>query len=168
MNKEKIIKMAFLELGFPYADEDLQEDANFSTASFYFDTVILGLQEDTRFGFNYAEEKLKLLDRQTYPKRYEYAKPTNYLKNMTPGLTEYQDRLVSEDECLLCVYLKKIDLEDIPDSYERLAVLSLALAIAPSVGKVKAMQRIAQLLITEEDRMTAEHGQTVWDMEDLR
>ena len=34
MNKDKIIKMAFLELGYPYADEDLQEDVNFERRPF--------------------------------------------------------------------------------------------------------------------------------------
>lgn len=167
MNKEKIIKMAFLELGFPYADEDLQEDVNFETASFYFDSILINLQVDTRFNFNIAEERLKLLDRQTFPNRFEFAKPTGYLKNLTPGLKEYGDRLVGEQEEILCTYKKQLDLEDIPNVYEKLTALWLAISICSSVGKAKSIQRLVSIAQIEEQKLTYEHGLMSYDLEDL-
>lgn len=167
MNKEKIIKMAFLELGYPYADEDLQEDVNFETASFYFENIILKIQNDTRFNFNLARERLKLLDRQRYTERYEYAKPTNFLKNLTPAITELGDILLSDEPEIECLYKKKIDLEDIPDTYERLATLWLAMAICSSVGKAKSINRLSSLVQIEEERLTLDNGLMGFDLEEL-
>lgn len=167
MNKDKIIKMAFLELGFPYADEDLQEDVNFETASFYFNDIVLKIQNDTRFNFNLSKERLKLLDRQRYTDRYEYAKPTGFLKNLTPGIAEFGDILLSDEAEVECTYKKKLDLEDIPDTYERLTALWLATAICSSVGKAKAITRLASLMQLEEEKLTFDNGLMGFDLEDL-
>lgn len=166
MEKNKIIKKALMELGFPFSDADMEEAENYKAASFVFSDVLIEVMKDENYGFNIKEERLNLTDRKIHNNKYEYAKPKLYLKSLTPSVEEFGDKLFSQKNNFLFRYLYEMDLSEIPETFERILVLSLAIKLAPTVGKVKALNRLYTAYQVEREKIVNDIPYVV-DIKDL-
>lgn len=164
--KSKIIKSALLYLGFPFDDADSKEAAEVKAASFSFDTALNSILKDNDFIFNTDKVYPKLTDRAEYLGKYEYVKPPLYICSMTAGVEEIGDKLYTAKNNFKLTYKKKLDVKDIPEEYHKYLALTLAEIIAPTVGKVKALQRIAALRQQEKEELMYLNSYDI-TMEDL-
>lgn len=151
--KSKIIKSALLYLGFPFDDADSKEAAEIKAASSLFDTALNSILKDNDFTFNVDKVYPKLTDRAKYMGKYEYIKPPHYICSITAGVEERGGKLYTVKNNFALTYKKKMDVKDIPEEYYKYLALTLAEEIAPTVGKAKALQRIAALRQQEKEEL---------------
>lgn len=150
IRKDDTIKMALLEMGFPFSDADNKEAEEVKTASFLFDTALTTLLIDECFTMNIKKIEAVLTDRKMYLGKFEYVKPKNFLCALTPGVEEREGNLYTFKSNLNLEYKEKIDVKDIPIEYQRYLALIIAKLCCPSFGKVKSLNRI--LLGIEEEK----------------
>lgn len=166
INKHEVIRAALLEMGFPFADSDSKEAADYKAASSLFDRAVMQLLEDDCFTFNIRKIEPALTDRRIYLGQFEYVKPEGYICSLTPGVEETGEKLYTAKNNLILKYKKVIDVKDIPFKYSRYISLALAVMLAPAVGKAKSLERIAALLKMEKEKLLPQ-GAFVINMEDL-
>lgn len=166
MRKSKIIKMALLELGFPYSEADNKEAEEVKAASFLFETALDILFTEDSFTFNIKSIEPTKTERAEHMGKTEYVKPKNYLCSMTPGIEEKRDRLLSRNPIKCLTFKESIDLQDVPKKYDRLLSLILSELVCSTANKQKALPRILQLKDDEISRLW-ELDSFDMEMEDL-
>lgn len=166
MEKDKIITAALLEMGYPFSDADSKEAVERKAASFLFDRAVMELLKETFFTINIEQVNAVPTDRRLYHGKFEYVKPHDYLLSMSNLIEERGDKLYSVKNNFYLKYKKKMDIKDIPEVYHRYISLSLAMMTAPTVGKAKALERIAALFQTERQSLLR-MGTFYLNMEDL-
>lgn len=143
-----------LELGFQYGDEDLEETQSYKIGDSLINAIVNEINLDENMPYNLRICNPALSETQLNKKNfYTYVKPPKCLKILTPNISEYGDLLLSKEANLMIEYLEKTSLEDIPEIYQRLIVLTLALRMARAVGKVKAIETVYPMLVQEHDRL---------------
>lgn len=143
--KDAIIKTALLEMGFPFCDADNKEAEEVKAASFLFDRALMELLRDGAFTENVKEELPVLTDRGEHLGKREYIKPSNCITVITPGVEEIGDKLYTTKNNFILRYKVKMDIKDISDKYDTYLAFTLAILLAPVVGKVKALSRLITL-----------------------
>lgn len=167
MDKNVIIKKALLELGFPIADSDLEEAESVKTASFLFDDVLFRVLRDDNCRFNIKEERLRKADVQQYEKKITYVKPAKYIMSLSSDIEEHGDKLLSLKNNFVLRYLEQVDLDRVPQNFERILVLSLASEIASPLGKEKRLQTIYSLLERENMKNRKDFVFPITNLKDL-
>lgn len=167
MDKNKIIKKALLELGFPFADSDLEEAESFKTASFLFDDVLFRVLRDDNCKFNIKEQRLKKDDVQEHDKKISYVKPPKYIMSLSSDIEEHMDKLLSYKNNFVLRYLEKVDLDHVPQNFERILVLSLASELASPLGKENRLQTIYSLLERENIKNRKDFAFPIVNLKDL-
>ncbi|MCF0171765.1 MAG: hypothetical protein HUJ87_14825 [Fusobacterium varium] len=167
MDKNKIIKKALLELGFPYADSDIEEAESYKTASFLFDGVLYNILRDDNCRFNIKEERLRKDDVQLYEKKISYVKPKGYIMSLSSDIEEHGDKLLSPKNNFVLRYLEQTDLTHIPQNFERILVLSLAAEIAAPLNKEDKLSTVYSLLERENLRNRKDVAFPILNLSDL-
>lgn len=150
MKQNDVIKLALIELGFEYADEDLEETQNYKAAVVLLKAIVTEVNLNENMPYNKRYTRPALTDNQDIPGKYIYVKPPKCLKILTRDIEEYGDLLVSEKPLGIIDYLIEMSLEDIPEKYARYITLLLALRLARTAGKPKAIETVYPLLQEEE------------------
>lgn len=151
IKKSDTIKMALLEMGFPYSDADNKEAEEVKTANFLFDTAVLTLLMDNCYTGNICKINPVLTDRRMHMGKFEYVKPDNFLCSITPGIEETGENLYAYKDKISLTYKKKMDIKDIPIMYQRYLTLILAKLCCSTVGKGKALNRL--MIALEEEKL---------------
>lgn len=95
-----------------------------------------------------------LAEVQDIPNKNIYIKPPKCLKLLTEDIQEYGDLLVTKKSLDIIEYLKEVSLEDIPERYVRYITLVLALRLARTSGKPKAIETIYALIQEEKEKVS--------------
>lgn len=166
MVKHKVIRAAMLELGFPYNEADQETSSAYNVGDVFYNMMISDMLQNENYGINIDEVILKKADVQNLGERIIYLKPTGYIKSLTSGVEEYNDKLISSKNNFYFKYLKKIDAEAIDEKYTRLASLSLAIMMAAPLSKASELGRIMQLFLEEQKKFIHDNPPII-NLEDL-
>ncbi len=167
MKQNDIIKLSLMELGFRYADEDLEESQEYKAAEVLVKAIVTEVNLDENMPYNKAYIRPALSDTQDIPGKNIYIKPPRCLKVLNRDIEEYGDLLVTEKNLEKIDYLKEVSLEDIPEIYVRYITLLLALRLARTAGKPKAIESVYPLLQEEKEKISFTEN-TLINIEDLQ
>ncbi len=142
IKKSDTIKMALLEMGFPYSDADNKEAEEVKAANFLFETAVVTLLVDNCYTNNIKKIKPVLTDRRLHMGKFEYVKPEDFLCSLTPGIEEAGENLYAYKDRISLTYKSKVDLKNIPIVYQRYLTLILAKLCCSTVGKGKALNKL--------------------------
>lgn len=166
MKQNDIIKLSLMELGFRYADEDLEESQEYKAAEVLVKAIVTEVNLDENMPYNKSYISPVLSDTQDVKGSFVYVKPPKCLKILDRNIKEYGDLLVTKKPLESIDYLKEVSLEDIPEIYVRYITLLLALRLARTAGKPKAIESIYPLLQEEKEKISFTEN-TMIDFEDF-
>lgn len=156
-----------MELGFQYGDEDLEETESYKIGGSLLESIVnkYNLDENLPYNLRLAKPALSESRYKQDEGYYTYVKPPKCIKTLTKNISEYGDLILSKKYNLELEYLKDMSLEEIPEAYQRLIVLELALRMAKAVGKPKSQQAIYALQQDEYQNLTHTES-TIINIED--